>query len=391
MKQFYSLILTCILISILSCKRSDKQDANGITLLSVNTESVQDKVCMSEIAKSAKCVPLVTSNDLLINDIVKVVHVGTNIYIADRMNLYKFDENGLALGEISKSGLGPGEYISISDFVVNEDGTVWVLCRSSKQLINYDWNSIEIENIPLNNWVNNIYKIDNDRLCLYLGNEIGGENHSQLKVLNIRTKKIESESLGIDLKKSKYLHVKSTNHFNSSNSTGNIYFFELFNDTIYKLSDNKVTPYYNFLIGNKNIPTSFFDTEYKDIMDFFQTLFKNNYAYGVNIFMESIDQYVFSYYYKGECHMAIIPKDDSHSPKNFKIIEDDVNFYKYPINLTDLNLFIQNNNELIIALTPTDIITYATKNLGIEKVEEVKKILKYTNEDQNPILIFMEM
>lgn len=391
MKQFYGFILTFILISILGCKKSDKQDINEITLLSISEGVTQDKVSMSEITKSAKCISLVTNDDLLINDIVKVIHQGNNIYVADRMNLYKFDENGSVLSKISKSGSGPGEYINITDFAINADSTVWVLCRSSKKLINYDWNSIVKENIELNNWVSNIYKIDNDRLCLYLGNEVGGDNQYQLKVLNTQTKTTESESLPIDSKKAKYLHVKSINHFAPSNTVDNIYFFELFNDTIYKLSDNKTIPTYNFSINDKNIPRSFFDTEYKDVMDFFQTLFKNNYAYGTNIFMESISKYVFSYYYKSECHMAIIPKNENHSSVNFKIIEDDINLYQYPINLTDLNLFIQNNNELILALTPAEIITYATDNLGKEKVEELKKTLKYTDEDQNPILILMQM
>lgn len=390
MKQFSGLILTCALFSVWGCG-SDRQDAEGLTHLSVNMESVQEKVCASAIAKSVECVPLATSNDLLLNDIVKVVHAGGNIYIADRMNLYKFDKTGSLLDKISKPGSGPGEYVNITDFVLNTDGTVWVLCRSSKQLINYDWDGAVIDSIKLNYWVGNIYKIDAARLYLYLGNEIDGDNHYQLKVLNLKTKEIEGESLAIDSKKAKYLHVKSPNHFAPSSVSGDVCFFEMFNDTIYRLADKQSSAAYYFSIGNKNIPTSFFETEYKDVMDFFQSLFKNNYAYGTNIFMESVTQYLFSFYYKGECHMSVIPKDINLSPLNFKVIEEDVNLYNYPINLTDLKLFVQESNELVLILMPSDVIAYASGSLDKAKEEELKKRLKYTDDDQNPILILMQM
>lgn len=391
MNRICGFFVVSILLVVLGCRKSEKQDVSGLIRMSVNPESVQGKVPMSEITRSVKYVSLATSNDLLINDLVKVVHVENVIYVADRMALYKFDEEGLLLNKISKSGSGPGEYVNVTDFVLNTDGTVWILCRSSKRLIKYGWDGTVNENIELNNWVSNIYKIDNDRLCLYIGNEIDGDNQFQLKVLNLETKKIESESLAIDSKKAKYLHVKSINHFAPSTIAGDICFFEMFNDTIYRLANNQSLPAYYFSIGDKNIPTSFFDMEYKDVMEFFQALFKNNYAYGTNIFMESVSQYLFSYYYKGECYMTIIPKESNLSSIDFKIIEEDVNLYKYPINLTDLKLFVQENNELILTLMPADILTYAEEHLEKEQIDELKKKLKYTNEDQNPVLILMRM
>lgn len=37
-------------------------------------------------------------------------------------------------------------------------------------------------------------------------------------------------------------------------------------------------------MDDKNISASFYEHKYRDIMDFFQNLFKQNYAYGTELF-----------------------------------------------------------------------------------------------------------
>lgn len=73
--------------------------------------------------------------------------------------------------------------------------------------------------------------------------------------------------LEIDDNKSVYLHVKSLNHFSYSGDSR--FFYQMFNDTIYTLNKGGVpTPEYLLSFADKNIPSSFYEQKYSNIMDF---------------------------------------------------------------------------------------------------------------------------
>ena len=64
----------------------------------------------------------------------------------------------------------------------------------------------------------------------------------------------------------------------------------------------------------------------------------------------------------------------------------------YPIALTgDKPFFIQNDNELIFALQPSEIIDYAEQNPARVNLDKLKQTIKYTGIDQNPIVVFAKM
>jgi hypothetical protein len=69
-----------------------------------------------------------------------------------------------------------------------------------------------------------------------------------------------------------YLHVRSKNHFSSTEDGNALYFFQLFNDTVYKLSETGLEPHVFVNIDNKNIPESFFDSKYANIMSLFRKI-----------------------------------------------------------------------------------------------------------------------
>ena len=151
-----------------------------------------------------------------------------------------------------------------------------------------------------------------------------------------------------------------------------------------------MTLFIAFRHGN-NIPESFFLAEYKNIMDFFQSLSKYSYAYGTSLFSDNKNSYLYSYYYKGECYMAIISKKAQQKTLLFKELIEDVCLSGYLVNLTELGMFLQDNGDLIIPLNPSEIMEYANAHLEKPMREKVKQQLKYIDEDQNPILLRVRM
>jgi hypothetical protein len=226
-------------------------------------------------------------------------------------------------------------------------------------------------------------------MILYTNNERGNGNNHQLHVFNLKTGKEEVQYKEIDLIKSKYLFVKSHNSFRQSPKDSTITFSQIFNDTIYSVTSQSYAPLYLINWGGKNIPKSFYDQAYKDIMDFFTQLHKHeHYVYGVNYFVEHENSYWLSFFYQKKCYWGIIPKSEGKALIFNELIIDDID-NKYAIDLVDISCFVQNDGSLVIPLSIFDINEYANA-LKKEKADIIKHKINYVSEDQNPLLMIIK-
>jgi hypothetical protein len=212
-------------------------------------------------------------------------------------------------------------------------------------------------------------------------------NHYQTRIIDLNTNSTISECLEIDHYKAMYIHVMSANNFVQNKEHKNTYFFTGFDDFIYEISNDSIFPVFKVDMFQKNIPASFFNHEYSDVRVFFQALFTNNYAYGGFNFIEGQNEYLCSYYYAHECHIALISKETKQSVVDFTSITEDIKLFGYPIILTDLEAVFVNENELIIPIFPSDIMDYAKEHPEI--ADKLKEAIKYESEDQNQVLLIL--
>lgn len=381
------MIISSLLFS--SCNGSQGKN-DTLTTLSVNTESFKKEIKSSAVFSSVKCIPLETGEDFLIDKISKMARKNNHLYVADRLALYKFDLNGSFIAKIEKKGNGPGEYSSISDFEIDTDETVWILSRNDKKLYKYTWNGTLEKEITLNYWAAKMQLISPSEACFYIGNELNENNRHQLKIVDLNQNSITANHLEINPQLAKYLHVNSNSHFCSNRNSG-FYFYNLFDNTIYALSKNEILPAFQTDLFGKNIPTSFFDAGYANIAEFFQSLFKGNYAYGTAIFAEYKTRYLYSYYYAKECHISMISKKTNASEVDFTTLIEDKILSNYPIPLTGQDLFIlQDNNALALPLIPSEIALYAEDNLNGSNKNSLLQAIQYTSEHQNPVILILE-
>jgi hypothetical protein len=380
-----SLLTIIILVFTIACSEAPESN-DEIKQVNVSFDKENERIKMSDMATSVSYIPLMTSDDVLINEISKVVNDGEFIYVADRLSLYKFSSDGALVRKIQKSGSGPDEYLSIADFQIDGNGLAWILSRNNKKIMNYSWDGEVIESLELDTRVNTIYFMDDDRLILYCGNETDN-NDCRVNTIDLKTKERKDSFLRIDTHKSTYLHVNSTNHFFSFQDKA--VFYELFNDTVYSIEKNSIAPYLYLNIDNKNIPPSFYENDYANIADFFQNLFTHSYGYGITLFFENKNNYVTSYYYDKECYLNITAKNNAYC-HNIKTIQDDIALYNYPINFTNLTFF-PDNNGILMVVYPNEIMDYANENLSEEECANIKKKINYISEDQNPLIIVLAM
>jgi hypothetical protein len=373
-----------ILVFAVACSEAP-ESSEGIKHINVSFDEGAECIKMSDVATSVNYIPLGTSDDVLIGEINKIVNDGEFIYVADRLALYKFSLDGVFICKIRKNGPGADEYASVTDFQIDNKGMPWILSQSNKKIINYSWDGEMIGSLALNIGANSFYFMDDDRVVLYCGNETDN-NAYRLNTIDLKTKEPANSFLEIDAHKSTYLHlIGSTNHF--FNFQNKLRFYEIFNDTVYSVEKNNITPYLYLNIDNKNIPPSFYENDYANIADFFQNLFTHSYGYGIKLFFENENNYITSYYYDKECYLNITKKNNAHS-YNTKTIHDDMELYNYPINFTGLTFF-PDKNGLLIVVYPNEIMDYANEHLSKEACAKIKEKITYTSEDQNPLIIML--
>ena len=376
------------IFSLFACQEQQgKSDSEAIQTLEIDIQAEESKKSLSDFAEN-KLVILPTSDSLLIGEIYRVCSQGDYIYVSDGANLYKFLLNGNYQGRISRQGQGPEEYINIGDFHIDDQGNAWLSCRNNNSIYQYSWDNEFKQRIKVDLWMEHIFWHDKG-LYIYSGNETGFNNAYQLHYLNLDNKQIEHHFKPIDKYMSQYLFVFMTNVFQKAKDNA-AYFTQMFNDTIYSLSPDTYKPKYVVNLGNHNIPKSFYEHNYRDIMDFFTRLHdENRLAYGINAFVETNTNYCIGYIYQEKVHLSILPKDFQKEQARFNTLYVD-KLFNYPIDLSEATLFVGDNGRIIIPLQPFDIIAYGKEHLSPEQLKELKERIHYID-DQNPILLVVDL
>ncbi|MDR1114903.1 MAG: 6-bladed beta-propeller [Tannerella sp.] len=391
MKVFNLFRYVILLHLFTGCGVRENTNVEIDSLSVVQSSLTAQAVNSSKIFSSVECIPLETTSESLLHMINKIFRKDNFIYISDINALYKFNEEGILIGKIQKQGTGPGEYLSISDFELETEDTVWILSRNNRCLYQYTWAGELLKQINLGYWASKMYLLSPEKMCLYIGHEKENTEH-QVKIINLRTNEITGNFLPIGEYEWKYLHVMSGIHYSKKLNGDGIYFFTIFNDTIYHISNDDISPVFRINILGKSVPASFFKNNYQDVLDFYeQYARKYDYPYGTVSFTEYESNYLFAYFMDKKRHFSIISKEKKESVCDFTMITEDVLLSGYPIDLLEQNFLFLRNNELVILLLPSDIMEYAEANLSRKEIEMIKERIKYTREDQNPVLLIVNM
>jgi thioredoxin-related protein len=83
-------------------------------------EEKSDIMLSSDIVNSVTFIPLETNDNFIIGSIDKILKIDGLYYFLDRKTktIFIYDETGKSIKKIAHIGYGPGEYVSINDFIV---------------------------------------------------------------------------------------------------------------------------------------------------------------------------------------------------------------------------------------------------------------------------------
>ena len=384
-------ILSLTLIGLIgltgACSTSKQEEDGGLKTIHIKVDDIRTDVKLSEFAE-AQIIPLPTSDDLLIGKIKKVCASDKSICISAENTIYRFTRSGEYLGKISKHGEGPDEYTSITDFIMTEDDEVAIFSLGKQALMFYSWDNQLKKKINLNVSPSTRITRMGNKLVINNGNQISNTNKYVLSLIDLKSGEKINELLPVDEYKAKYLYSIESNTFTPGENDTTCYFYTWFNDTIYRVTPNTCQPETTFDWDGKNIPAEYYRQDYPSVVQFMDGLSEGK-TFGTSFQLKS-DNYLMVQYdqHLKEHQMVVIPSNGgAHINMQEAHIEE---LGGFPLDMTRNayydNKFPTGYNEVFFVVQPMDILDYVEEHAP-EALDEVKKKIKNTSDDQNPVLL----
>lgn len=373
-----------------ACSSPQPKDTGGLKTIHIEPDNIRDDVMLSEFAE-AKLVPLPTADDLIIGKIRRIRTSDKYICLSDRNAIYRFSRSGEFLGKIEKKGQGPDEYTSIMDFIITGDDEIAVLTGGRRSLLFYSWDGKMTKEVKLEtSFYYSLMTQLGNKLLTNIGNNPTSKH--VLPVFDIHTGKKTNALLPVDEHKAKYLYCIEANNFTPGENDTTCYFFTWYNDTIYRVTPNTCQPAVFIDFDGRNIPASYYQQDFLDIAKFLDSL-PTGKPSGTFFFLQSDNYQMVQYVrHRDWGGTAVISLKDDHIINMEKLHIDElegfpIEMYQYGAHV---NHFPTGMDEAIFVLQPMDILDYVEEHAP-EAMDDIKKKIQYTSDDQNPVLLVMKL
>lgn len=239
-------ILLPLIFTLLICSCQTKQNEMEAQYKIDISSEIQGGE-FQDIFINNRYIPLETNEESLIGNITKLYISTDRIYVMDQIktrSLFVFDKNGNFKYKISRIGNGPGEYMIISDFFVDEQTKKITLLANGRKIIQFDYNGnfISEHNVTLPH-CSFILPLKQDKFALV--NLVSAEDKFLVyltdKDFKIKNKFIENPE---GWERIARLQDVSYSGYNSERYL----FTHVCSTVIYELNNEGVYPKYQFLI-----------------------------------------------------------------------------------------------------------------------------------------------
>ena len=141
----FIVVLILVISSLVSCHVSpgsgDARQETTVIKVNFNSDNPQDTLRLSDIFSEVQYVKLSDIPNASVGNISSVRINSERIYLQDMSNkqIVVYDREGNYLMNIHRRGRGPGEYVSLTQFDVNDKtGEISILDLSSRKMLVYD-------------------------------------------------------------------------------------------------------------------------------------------------------------------------------------------------------------------------------------------------------------
>ena len=309
MKKVVFIIIT--FFCIVACSSNKGQD-NLITIpidptssQSVDWEQLFDTASMQVI-------PLETTDQSLLAWVDRVIITDTLYSFSSDNSIYTFNQNGKFLFKIAHQGRGPGEYLVLDDFYIDEDNHYYILDNNSFKIIEYSPKGEFVDEINTGLFGLAFTKISNDLWAIFIGSSKSPSSHCRLNYFSKQERKIIHEFIEISDNELNWRYFKDNNNFIPRDSK-NLFFTYSLNDTIYQLTEKELIPCYRFECGKHQMPQKMLKDSYNDVTDFIETIKNHDYVARITPVFLTNKEIMFGFQYQDnylhslyQCHATTI-------------------------------------------------------------------------------------
>lgn len=388
--------LTLIILFLTSCAIDEKETDQQIEFIDIYTAiNNKKKAFLSEFVTEVEYIPLETAAETFISenarfrveDYIVVRNSGIN-----RTPLILFDKKtGKFIRNIGKIGRGPDEYNIPAPYFYNElNKTFYTLDDTHREVKTFDTCGKYIESFKVPEWVepsiNRVTRFAyieaylNDSTYVCFTDNFNGQIKTKL-VLFTRDQilKFFPNFLSWGDKESSKNSRGSFSVTTFIRWNDNLYFKELFNDTMFTVKIDKLIPRFVFRYGKYGLP---YDRQDKIITN--ERRINSDYIL-MNDMDENPDYLFFQLFFQNKFHTCFYNKNKNTttvcmtSDGSVSALTDDINGFMpvVPEGFTQ-------NNEMISILKPKDIIDWIHKNpekaaLLEQRFEWLKNITEFSN------------
>jgi hypothetical protein len=382
MKLLSNILLLLFSLNLFSCRtgESDKPEAiSGLEMINVPNK-IENALQFDSIFSNVQTVPLETDDNCLIGRVTKVLfHNDKMIILDERMNLYVFDIKGNFLNPIGKEGRGPGEYLELRDFDMDEFGNIYIL--SYKEILKFSIEGDYIKRISFNFEESGIhcnpleFGVLNETRFYVWGGSVGVKENTEWKLYAM----YEINDTGKIINSYFPLRYPTTQSFEKHRFTRYKKSFlvepNFGINSIYALHNQELTEVYKIDFGSKNISSPVPDG-FTSIAEFKKKVDQVSY-HSIESFIETDDWVYFRFLHKMKRYNVYYSK---HLEKAFVS----------RFNLTTLPQIITGRleNQFISFCDPQSMIKYINESTtkGILR-NNISADLKNLNPTDNPILL----
>jgi hypothetical protein len=341
----------------LSCIHEKFDSSVDVLTFDYKSKSV---IKLSEFIRDITIIPLETSNISIIGNISKVQLFGDKVYILDDLSnsLFMYDTSGKFVDKIDKAGQGPGEYIRILDFIVNENG-IYLLDLSSHKINHYGLDLSFVDEIRFQT-IGSALMADHTNFWLYNEPTFLAEDYrlTQIDIKGNTAIKLFPRNC---LPGHSY-SMASSNVFQRNG--GSLFFSPRYENAIYELNGNECSLRMKLSFKNKTF------LEDRDIAD--EDIYKGEYLFRQNFYI--LDGYIIVDYLVDNQRYFSFYNKQTHKSISGSVIKDVI---------PDYDRFFprwSNDNCLIESVEAEYVINDFT---GLSKAASLQDL----HPDDNPILV----
>lgn len=252
------IILSCLTVLLGCSTQSEQHTQPEVIDVETNLNNYQD-LQLTDIATQIQYIPLETSNKCLLEGRINVEIVDSFIVATNSSSCYLFNSiTGNFIRKIGNKGHGPAEYKSANGFINPLRKRIFFL-GWNKNLLEFDFEGNFIQSIPIPGFVDSFespsipsqFSYFSDQIVCSFINPIGTEE----KLL------LFFDNTGKVIKTFPNLNIFPENRFSFTTKESvlyhfdkNLFFKEIYNDTLFQVDNDALFPKYIFNTGKYKIP-----------------------------------------------------------------------------------------------------------------------------------------